>query len=115
MAMTLQAKAIVVFTHSGSTAALISKFRPPFPIIAFTQPLKTMRRLAISWGVRAFPIGVMTGTDEQILAVEAILLNAGFKKGDVVVITMGVPVEARGSTNLMKVHKLGTGQFYEIF
>lgn len=114
-AMTLQAKAIVVFTHSGSTAALISKFRPPFPIVAFTQPLATMRRLAIYWGVKPFPIGVMTGTDEQILAVEAILLNSGFRKGDVVVITMGVPVEARGSTNLMKVHKLGTGQFYEIF
>lgn len=39
----------------------------------------------------------------------------GFRKGDVVVITMGVPLEARGSTNLKRVHKLGTGVFYEIF
>jgi pyruvate kinase len=112
---TLRAKAIVVFTQSGSTAALISKFRPPLPIIAMTQSEATMRRLAIYWGVRTFPIGVMAGTDEQILAVENNLLaSSGFRKGDVVVIIMGVPVEARGSTNLMKVHTLGTGQFYEI-
>lgn len=57
----------------------------------------------------------MAGTDEQIVAVESTLLSGGYRKGDVVVITMGVPVEARGSTNLMKVHKLGTGQFFEIF
>ena len=57
----------------------------------------------------------MSGTDEQINAVEETFLSSGFRKGDVVIITMGVPVEARGSTNLMKVHKLGAGGFYEIF
>jgi pyruvate kinase len=113
-AQTLRAKAIVVFTQSGSTAALLSRFRPHLPIIAMTQSEETRGKLAIYWGVRTFPVGVMTGTDEQILAVENTLLKGGFRKGDVVVITMGVPVEARGSTNLMKVHKLGTGHFYEL-
>jgi pyruvate kinase len=113
-AASLKAKAIVVFTHSGSTAALISKFRPHLPIIAFTPLPAIQRRLALCWGVRAFPIGFMEGTDQQIRAVEDTLLGNGFRKGDVVVITMGVPLEARGSTNLLKVHKLGTGNFYEI-
>ncbi len=114
-AVTVDARAISVMTQSGSTAALISKFRPPLPIIAFTQSLETRRRLSLYWGVKPFPIGPMTGTDEQIGAVESTLLYSGYRKGDVIVITMGVPVEARGSTNLMKVHKLGTGKFFEIF
>ena len=114
-ATTLKAKAFAVLTQTGSSAARVSKFRSPLPIIAFTKSTETMRRLSIFWGVRAFPIGEMSGTYEQIRFVEARLLAAGFKKGDVVVVTMGVPVEARGSTNLMRVHKLGTGQFYEIF
>ena len=110
----LRAKAVVVFTQSGSTARLIAKFRPQLPIIAFTPFPDIERRLNLSWGVRTRPIGSVRGTDQQIAAVEDTLLGSGFKKGDVVVITMGVPVEARGSTNLMKVHKLGTGGFFEI-
>ncbi|BET59729.1 pyruvate kinase [Geobacter sp. 60473] len=114
-AVILKAKAVACMTQSGSTAARISRYRPPLPILAFTGSVDTMRRLSLYWGVKAYPIGTMAGTDEQIVAVESTLLSGGYRKGDVVVITMGVPVEARGSTNLMKVHKLGTGQFFEIF
>lgn len=111
----LKAKAVVVFTQSGSTASLIAKYRPPLPILAFTPFPEIRRRLALYWGVQTFMIGSMAGTDQQIKAVESILLPAGFRKGDLVVITMGVPIEARGSTNLMKVHKLGAGSYFEIF
>jgi pyruvate kinase len=114
-ATNLKARAVVVFTQSGSTAALISKHRPPLPILAFTPSTDIRRRLALYWGVQTFSVGSMAGTVEQIQAVENTLLSAGFRKGDLIVITMGVPIEARGSTNLMKVHKLGTGQFFEIF
>ncbi len=114
-ASTLNAKAIVVFTQSGSTARLIAKQRPALPILAFTPSPEIQRRLSLSWGVHARPIGTVEGTDQQIAIVEKNLLSSGFKKGDVVVITLGVPVQATGSTNLMKVHKLGTGRFYEIF
>jgi len=114
-ASALKAKAVVVFTQSGSTARLIAKFRPQIPIVAFTPHPEIQRRLSLSWGVFTRPIGAVEGTDQQIAIVEDILLKAGFRRGDLVVITMGVPVEARGSTNLMKVHKLGTGDFYEIF
>ena len=114
-AETLKAKSIAVLTQSGSTAALISRFRPQLPIIAFTSFPEIERRLALYWGVSTCRLGKMSGTDEQINAVEETFLSSGFRKGDVVIITMGVPVEARGSTNLMKVHKLGAGGFYEIF
>lgn len=114
-ASTLHARAIVVFTRSGSTATLISHFRPSTPIIAFTASEEIRRRLSIFWGVRCTEIGIMENTDQQIFEVEKILLATGFRKGDLVVITMGTPIETRGSTNLMKVHKLGTHGYYEVF
>ncbi|MBC7964052.1 MAG: pyruvate kinase [Steroidobacteraceae bacterium] len=114
-AASLKAKAIVVFTRSGSTAELISAFRPSTPIIAFTASLDIRRRLSIYWGVHCTDVGIMENTDQQISEVEKKLLATGFHKGDLVVITMGIPIETRGSTNLMKVHKLGTHGFYEVF
>ncbi|HEX9024286.1 MAG TPA: pyruvate kinase [Geobacteraceae bacterium] len=114
-AQSLGARAITVFTQSGSTAALISRFRPAIPIVAFTTSRHIQRRLALNWGVRTVEIGIMAGTDQQIAAVEDIMLASGYRKGDVIVIIMGTPIEARGSTNLMKVHKLGTGGFFEIY
>ena len=113
-AATLKAKAIAVFTRSGSTAALISAFRPTTPIIAFTASLDIRRRLSIYWGVQCIAVGVMENTDQQIHEVEKKLLASGFRNGDQVVITMGL-IETRGSTNLMNVHKLGTHGFYEVF
>ena len=114
-AASLDAKTIAVFTQSGSTAALISRFRPHIPIIAYTASPEIQRRLSIYWGVRAAGIGIMADMHQQIMSVERNLLSAGYRKGDIIVIIMGLPVEARGSTNLMKVHKLGTGEFYEIY
>lgn len=114
-AAALNAKAIVVFTQSGSTAGLISYFRPSTPIIAFTNSAEIRKRLTLFWGVYCTEVGIMENTDQQIFEVEKILLSKGFRKGDLIVITMGVPIETRGSTNLMKVHTLGTHGFYEIF
>lgn len=108
-AAAVNARAIVVFTQSGSTAALISKNRPQLPIIAFAPSEDIRRRLALYWGVKSLPVGAMSDSDQQITLVDETLLATGFgKKGDLVVITMGVPIGSRGSTNLMKVHKLGS-------
>ncbi len=114
-AATLKAKAIAVFTRSGSTAALISAFRPSTPIIAFTASQEIRRRLSIYWGVHCTEVGIMENTDQQIHEVEKKMLATGFHNGDQVVIIMGIPIETRGSTNLMKVHALGTHGFYEVF
>ncbi len=113
-AATLKAKAIAVFTRSGSTAALISAFRPITPIIAFTASAEIHRRLSIYWGVQCTSVGIMENTDQQINEVEKKMLATGFRNGDRVVITMGL-IETRGSTNLMNVHTLGTHGFYEVF
>lgn len=103
------ARAIIVFTQSGSTAALIAKNRPQLPIIAFAPSEEIRRRLALYWGVKSLPVGAMSNSDQQIALVEETLLQSGFgKSGDIVVITMGVPLESRGSTNLLKVHRLGS-------
>ena len=114
-AATLKAKAIAVFTRSGGTAALISAFRPTTQIIAFTASTEIHRRLSLFWGVHCTEVGIMENTDQQIFEVEKRLLADGFRNGDLIVITMGTPIETRGSTNLMKVHQLGTHGFYEIF
>ncbi len=90
-AATLEAKAIVVFTRSGSTAALMSAFRPSTPIIAFTASLEIRRRLSLFWGVQCTEVGIMEHTDQQISEVEKKLLATGFHNGDLIVITMGIP------------------------
>lgn len=108
-AAAVNSKAVVVFTQTGSTAALISKNRPQLPIIAFTPSEETRQRLSIYWGVKSLPVGYMDNSDQQIALVDKTLLASGFGKiGDLVVITMGVPLGSHGSTNLMKVHTLGS-------
>jgi pyruvate kinase len=114
-AATLKAKAIAVFTRSGNTAALLSAFRPSTRIIAFTASPEIHRRLTICWGVHCTQVGIMENTDQQIHEVEKKMLATGFHNGDLVVITMGTPIETRGSTNLMKIHRLGTHGFHEVF
>lgn len=114
-ATSLKAKAIAVFTQSGSTAALISRFRPPIPIVAFTNEKVIQRKLSLYWGVRTKSIQILESMEQQVALAEQYLLAAGLRKGDIVIIIMGTPIEARGSTNLIKVHKLGAGRFFEIF
>jgi pyruvate kinase len=109
------AAAILAFTQTGSTAAMVAKYRPALPIYAVTPSQAVRRRLALYAGVRSLRVDIEGDTEAQIRSVEeAVLAATSLKKGDVVVITMGSPVSAPGTTNLMKVHRLGTGDFYEV-
>lgn len=109
------AAAILAFTQTGSTAAMVAKYRPALPIYAVTPSQAVRRRLALYAGVRSLRVDIEGDTEAQIRSVEeAVLAATNLKKGDVVVITMGSPVSAPGATNLMKVHRLGTGAFYEV-
>jgi pyruvate kinase len=109
------ASAILAFTQTGSTAAMVAKYRPAMPIYAVTPSQAVRRRLSLYAGVRSIRVDIEGDTEAQIRSVEQAVLDAGvLKKGDVVVITMGSPVSAPGTTNLMKVHRLGTGDFYEV-
>jgi pyruvate kinase len=115
VASTLDAAGILAFTQTGSTAALVAKFRPNVSIYAVTPAQKVRRRLALYAGIRSLRVDIEGDTEAQIRSVEKAVLDAGvLKRGEVVVITMGSPVSAPGTTNLMKVHRLGTGDFYEV-
>jgi pyruvate kinase len=109
------AAAILAFTQTGSTAALVAKYRPSLPVLAVTPSQRVRRRLALYAGVRSLRVDIAGSTEAQITSVEAAVLASGLlQRGDVVVITMGSPVSAPGTTNLLKVHRLGTGDFYEV-
>jgi pyruvate kinase len=109
------AAAILAFTQTGSTAALVARYRPPMPIYAVTPSRAVRRRMALYSGVRSVQVGFQGNTEAQIHSMEEAVLAAGLlQRGDLVVITMGSPVAAKGTTNLMKVHRIGTGPYYEV-
>jgi pyruvate kinase len=115
VAESVGAAAILAFTQTGSTAVLVAKYRPSLPIFAVTPSVAVRRRLALSAGVRSLRVDIEGDTEAQIRSVEEAVLAAGaLQRGDVVVITMGSPVSAPGTTNLLKVHRLGTGRYYEV-
>lgn len=100
----LDVKAIITVTKGGSTARLISKYRPLFPIISCTTDATVCRQMNMSWGVTPTLINEETNTDELFThAVEAAKRLGMVEEGDKVVITAGVPLGMSGTTNLMKV------------
>lgn len=104
-AMDLEAKAIVVATHTGHTARMIARFRPACPIAALTVQEKVRRQLALNWGVIPFLTGEVHSTDRIFsMSAEVALKERLVKVGDVVVIAAGVPLGRVGSTNLVKAH-----------
>ncbi len=91
------AAAILAFTQTGSTAAMVAKYRPAMPIYAVTPSQAVRRRLSLYAGVRSIRVDIRGDTEAQIRSVEEAVLAAGVvRKGDVVVITMGSPVSAPG-------------------
>ena len=103
-AHSLDACAIVAFTESGSTAARVSKYRPRMNILAMTPDEVICRRLVLYWGVQ--PVHVTTPSSISALFNEASMLARNLnlaKPGDLIVITGGVPLGKKGTTNLLKV------------
>jgi len=104
-AVVFRMKAIAVFTESGSTARLISKYRPPCPIIAFSPNQETRRRLSLLWGVLPRTIGGVRIIDDLSEVAAARLLEERLvSRGDVVGIVAGTPFGVKGTTNFMKLH-----------
>ena len=104
----LKARAIVAFTQSGFSARLISHARPDVPIIALTPFVEVQRRLALSWGVSSRLIHKVETTEAMIEEAETTLLADGsVRPNDVIVIISGSPMWVAGSTNLLKLHRVG--------
>ncbi len=100
--------AIVVFTTSGASARLISRFRPPVPIFAFTHNECVARQLSVSFGVEPVLAPDVKSTDLMLLQMEQVLVNSRrLKPGDNVVFVAGQPIGRTGSTNLIKLHRIG--------
>jgi pyruvate kinase len=104
----LQARAIVAFTQSGFSARLMSHQRPAVPIIALTPSVEVQRRLGLSWGVGSRLCRKVETTEEMLEEAEATLLADGtVRPGDTIVIISGAPMWVTGSTNLLKLHRIG--------
>ena len=103
----LSASAIITVTKSGTTARMISKYRPQTNIIGATTDKKVWRQLSLSWGVTPVMCQLKNNTDELFdHAVDVSLKSGLVKKGDIVVITAGIPLGISGTTNLLKVHEI---------
>ena len=104
------AAAIVVFTSRGSSARLVSRYRPPVEVYAITPHDTTARQLSVSYGVIALLAPDCSSTDEMLAQMDRVLTEGGLlKKGELVVFLAGQPVGRPGTTNLMKLHRLGVG------
>lgn len=108
IAKDLHAAAIIASTEGGSTAQMISKYRPDCPIIAVSPHETIIRRLQLNWGVHAV-LGKEAGDSDEVVenAIFAALDNELIKAGDLVVLTAGVPVSQAGSTNMIRVQVVG--------
>jgi pyruvate kinase len=104
----LNASAIITVTKSGSTARILSRYRPACVIVGCTTKKHVWRQLALSWGTVPLMIAEESNTDDLFEhAVDAAVQNGLVHDGELVVLTAGVPLGISGTTNLMKVHVVG--------
>jgi pyruvate kinase len=102
------AKAVVVYTESGTTARLLSSQRPAVPILALSPEIVTVRRLHLSWGVFPRLMPRVTRMAEMLALGEKLLVDAGqVRPGDRVVVVSGSRAAHRGGTNMMKILTVG--------
>ena len=106
-------RVIAVFTETGATAKLISKYRPRQPIIAFSPSQETRRQIALLWGVLPRTTRPLRSVDDMVNLAESRLLEERLvRRGDLVGIVAGTPVRVGGSTNFIRFHVVGGGQVF---
>jgi pyruvate kinase len=104
----LDAKYLVAFTTSGESARRMSRLRSPIPILALTPDSGTYNRMALSWGVEPLITEMVSHTDEMVKQVDGVLIDSKRASiGDNVVIVAGSPPGIPGSTNALRVHRVG--------
>ena len=105
----LDVSALAAFTLTGNTAQRLAALHTRLPILAFTTEPRVRSRLALSWGVETFLVPPVTHTDDMVGQVDFSLLSIGrLKEGDRVVVVAGSPPGMAGSTNLVRVHEVGS-------
>jgi len=104
----LHLKVVAVFTEKGSSAGLVSKYRPRAPIVAFSPIQETRRRLALYWGVLPRSMSAVHDIDRLAATAEKRLLEEKLvKRGDIIGVVAGTPIGTTGSTNLMRLLRIG--------
>jgi pyruvate kinase len=104
----LEAKALVAFTQSGDTAHRLARLHSHLPVLAFTPEPAVRNQLALTWGTESFLVARVETTDAMVRLVDQAMLSIGrYQPGDLVVILAGYPPGTVGSTNLIRVHRLG--------
>jgi pyruvate kinase len=104
----LGARFLVAFTQSGDTARRLSRYRSPIPLLAFTPAPATRSQLSLTWGVETYLGPHVDSTDAMVEQVDELLTENGrCREGDLVVITAGSPPGVSGTTNLVRVHRIG--------
>lgn len=104
----LNASAVITVTKAGTTARMISRYRPNCPIISCTTSQQVWRQMNLSWGVVPMLIPETASSDDLFdLAVDSAVRAGHIQNGEIVVLTAGVPLGISGTTNLMKVHVVG--------
>jgi pyruvate kinase len=104
----LETKYLVTFTQSGDSARRMSRLRSPIPLLAFTPSTDVRNQLAVSWGVQTYTVPPVSHTDDMVNQVDQLLQTTGLaEEGDRVVIVAGMPPGKVGSTNSIRVHKIG--------
>jgi pyruvate kinase len=102
------AKFLVAFTQSGDSARRMSRLRSALPILALTPEPATFNRMALTWGVEPMLVKPVGHTDEMVKQVDTALIASGRAEiGDLVMIVAGAPPGIPGSTNAMRVHRIG--------
>jgi pyruvate kinase len=108
VAMRVGAKFLVAFSQSGDTARRLSRYRSVVPLLCFTPEQAVRSQLAMTWGVETFLVPLVEHTDEMVMQVDKGLLDIGrCEKGDLVVIVAGSPPGIPGSTNALRIHRMG--------
>jgi pyruvate kinase len=107
VARSAEVSALAVGTFTGATAKLLSRYRPPVPIYAFTAGERVARQLSIIYGVDAIVAPLCESTDQMLFEMEKALVTSGrVKPGDNVIFLAGQPVNQPGTTNILNLHRV---------
>ncbi|MBT1017703.1 pyruvate kinase [Canibacter sp. lx-72] len=104
----VNAKFIAVFTESGDTVRRVSRLRSLIPILGFTTSEEVRRRMELTWGARSYNVPHVKNTDKMFEQVDNVLIDSGKARvGDIVIVICGTPAGVIGTTNTMRIHKIG--------
>ena len=104
----LGSKYVCVFTESGDTLRRVSRLRSRVQVLAFTPNQDVRRKLSLVWGATVFLVDKVKHTDDMVKQVDELVLASGKARvGDEVVIVAGSPPGIPGSTNALRVHRVG--------